>query len=541
MSTHTSDCVEILVIKSLCKRIRSDYSKSVLNSVVSSYFAEDLPELDPETYSCANDFKVDYGIYSLLKKWKGWNTRIKPKNRAFAAWLAAEQKCFKTNERISRPDQPLAALKLISEVQRKIIEVIGNAPPSDIFSECRWGNGATSSLRRSEASIAQKQTSVLSITPRAERHFAKVIKDDLWETVLPGYSYARGNRGVMVPKTAKTDRPIAAEPSGNSFLQQGIGRYLRICLKKSGVDLNLQSVNQNLAFAALVDGLATIDLSSASDTLALEVVRLLLPPAWFDLLFDIRSPCTTWDGKTFHLSKFSSMGNAFTFELESLIFWAISKVTVNMTVKADSIKTVSVYGDDIIVPQACSVAVINSLEYFGFIVNWDKSYLSGSFYESCGRQYFDLEDVTPPYQKEVVGTSLYELVRLHNRLFRWGMRIGMKYVLDALVIVKKFTKLHHPKLKFLPSIPVGSVSDQGFLSYDLKPNVNGDYTCNLLLEDPRIAYLISDKEQIGLYAYKLRMSRDFRNGSPDGLPAEVFETATRLRKGRVWASSLTET
>jgi hypothetical protein len=138
---------------------------------------------------------------------------------------------------------------------------------------------------------------------------------------------------------------------------------------------------------------ATIDLSSASDTVADNLVKLLLPPAWYDLLDSLRSPYTSVDGKWVKLEKFSSMGNGFTFELETLLFWAISS---ECQAPYDE-HQVRVYGDDIIVPTESAKDVVGALSYFGFSCNKEKTFVEGAFRESCGSDYFQGVAVRPYY------------------------------------------------------------------------------------------------------------------------------------------------
>lgn len=159
--------------------------------------------------------------------------------------------------------------------------------------------------------------------------------------------------------------------------------------------------------------LATIDLSMASDTLSASIVRLLLPPGWWRMLCRLRSPVTKWfDGSDRVVEKFSSMGNGFTFELESLIFYALaSAVTGN----------VSVYGDDIIVPTDSYDQVVEVLGAYGFRINTAKSYSIGSFRESCGMDAFGGLDCTPFFIRSLP-ESVEDIVKIHNALWAWLRR-----------------------------------------------------------------------------------------------------------------------
>lgn len=107
------------------------------------------------------------------------------------------------------------------------------------------------------------------------------------------------------------------------------------------------------------------------------------------------------------------MGNGFTFELESLLFWAAAKAASE---HVGNQGPVGIYGDDIIVAQSASEVLITFLEDLGFEVNLEKSFTEGLFFESCGKHYFRGVDVTPVFQKQRVDNDL-ELLRLANRIF----------------------------------------------------------------------------------------------------------------------------
>jgi hypothetical protein len=192
----------------------------------------------------------------------------------------------------------------------------------------------------------------------------------------------------------------------NMYLQKGFGDFFRRRLKSISwkgagdkpvfVDLNNQVNNQRFAQSGSIDGsLATIDLSAASDSVSTNLVETLLPLAWFQALDLVRSEFVSADPKgdapAIRLEKFSSMGNGFTFELESLIFWALASACVDLC----SDQRLAVYGDDIIVPSAVSGTLIALLNYCGFQTNSEKTFVSGPFRESCGKHYFRGVDVTP--------------------------------------------------------------------------------------------------------------------------------------------------
>ena len=152
---------------------------------------------------------------------------------------------------------------------------------------------------------------------------------------------------------------------------------------------------------------ATIDLSNASDTVAYQLVKLVLPPDWFELLISLRAPFTDMDGKRVRLEKFSSMGNGFTFALETLLFWTLCD-----TVSNGEAQVLRVFGDDIIVDTAHAKACVKALEFFGFTPNAKKTFLEGPFRESCGGDYFNGVSVRAVYVKNLPDEPPYPPIAL---------------------------------------------------------------------------------------------------------------------------------
>jgi hypothetical protein len=200
------------------------------------------------------------------------------------------------------------------------------------------------------------------------------------------------------------------------YLQKGVGNHIRRRLRRVGVNLNDQSVNRSLARMGAATGeVATLDLSSASDTVTIEAVRLLLPDDWFLYLNDIRSQEVLVEGTYVRTEMFSSMGNGFTFELESLLFYALARTTLYFEGISG---IVSVYGDDIICPTLGYDSVVWTLRVFGFSTNPDKSFSTGLFRESCGGHYHGQDDVTPFYLRKEA-THLTDLIRVANQFRKW--------------------------------------------------------------------------------------------------------------------------
>lgn len=378
-------------------------------------------------------------------------------------FVEAEAICHKTNNRFKdqaiRPENFGADLhSMLHTAQGKIAEILGMLPSMDEL-PFAFGPGANTNVKSSYAcpraklgvslecstDLSPTVGEFLYETPHWAALHATDSTDDTWIVpvdVVPG-------KVIFVPKNAKTDRTICIEPLLNSFLQKGYGSYIRNRLLRFSIDLRDQSRNQYLARLGSTDGsLATLDLSMASDCVARELVWSLLPFDWAELLARLRTssvviPKSVSDslpqfgfreGPTHLLEKFSSMGNGYTFELESLIFYGLCFAACTHA-QVDRRK-IGVYGDDLIVPTGAVDSLTRLLEHCGFSLNTEKSFSSGPFRESCGADYLNGFDIRPFYQKTLISDR--NLYTMHN----WFVRAGE---FELAKCVKTFI-VHQPTL-----------------------------------------------------------------------------------------------
>lgn len=343
-------------------------------------------------------------------------------DRAIDKWLAQEANNLRTNERLESPNAHtlagVGAGRFIAWAQRFITSVIGETVPLDALNGA-FSGGASTSRRRTEGHPAFKFVGRADITSSALKWFELVREEyPLWMLLSPpDLTIVRGSKLFTVPKNSLIDRVCCKEPDINMFLQRGVGSYIRRRLRSFGVNLNDQTRNQRLARQGSLHGrLATLDLSSASDSISDALVSLLLPHQWYSCLDDLRSHYVEVRGEEHSCEMFSSMGNGFTFELESLLFFAIAKTVAYFT---GTRGTISVYGDDIIVPVEIYAPLVEVLDFFGFSVNLEKSYSKGPFRESCGGHYWNGEDITPFFVKEPILT-LSDLIHCLNQIRKWS-------------------------------------------------------------------------------------------------------------------------
>lgn len=363
---------------------------------------------------------------------------------ALARFRESEQKCLETNMLFRLLASggfflPLDVEPIFYRARRIIASILGDVPTLESLS-LGFGPGATTQTKRKISSARSKlgqkfccsedmvpvvslileqmpswlpESFVSKLSDRSEIALVDVTVDPC--------------RLSFVPKTALTDRGICTEPSLNVMFQRGVGKYMSDRLKLFGVDLLDQSLNKDLAREGSITGaLATLDLSSASDLIATEVVFNLVPIDWYCFLSYGRSSLCQVEGEVVKLQKFSSMGNGFTFPLESLIFYALAKAC------CEEGDTVSVYGDDIIVPTGKCALVMRVLEIAGFAINHDKSCTSGPFRESCGGDYLSGIDIRPFYLRDRL-SGQYAFM-LHNFYVRRGMLEAAQTVLESIDI-----------------------------------------------------------------------------------------------------------
>lgn len=218
-----------------------------------------------------------------------------------------------------------------------------------------------------------------------------------------------------VPKTLKGPRIIAIEPCCMQYSQQALRGSLCDALENfeltaGHINFRDQSVNQRLAMSSSIDGqFVTIDLSDASDRVPLSLVKEMFhsnPDFWGAIESCRSTRAELPDGTVIGpLSKFASMGSALCFPVEAMYFYTICVMALlechDLPVSHANVFNVSrgvyVYGDDIIVPTTYATVVLDYLRKYNCKVNTAKTFLSGSFRESCGMDAYKGVEVTPTY------------------------------------------------------------------------------------------------------------------------------------------------
>jgi len=215
---------------------------------------------------------------------------------------------------------------------------------------------------------------------------------------------------IAVPKDSRGPRLICVHPAEAIWLQQGLRRRLErsISLNRHAkgpwphghVHFDDQSVNGRIALLSSKSRrYATIDMKEASDRVSEPLVQILFGSKykWFgccraqQFIIPRMGAFANIRGQ---VNSYAPMGNATTFPVQSIVFWAICVASLQRQ-GFHQPGAVFVFGDDIIIPSECVEGVIDDLESFGLVVNRTKSFWRGAFRESCGVEAFNGFDVTP--------------------------------------------------------------------------------------------------------------------------------------------------
>lgn len=361
-------------------------------------------------------------------------------------------------------------------------EVLGPFSHDEWFDECKHSSGTSLGLKFSKTNIEDKCTFPLTITanlvPLWHYYLAYdwQLKNALMafnETVPYGPAWVEtveGSRSTTVDKDDRKRRLIAVEPTLNMFFQQGLMGMMVKRLGRIGLDIErLQSQHQSRAWTSSITGReATVDWSSASDCVSITFLEWLIPPVWFEVLKQVRCPVTSIDGQTVPLPMISTMGNATTFPVETLVFWVLGVAVCSLRddsnsqlVKPAFKELVSVFGDDCILPRVDVSKFLDVCHYVGFLVNDEKSFYSpgAGFRESCGGDFLAGHNVRPFYLKAPHNTNISSLepwlyIAFNRLKTKYIQYFGtLSYAYDK-ALWREFNQVfleYHIQLKVVPS------------------------------------------------------------------------------------------
>lgn len=293
----------------------------------------------------------------------------------------------------------------------------------------------------------------------------------------------REARVAFVPKDLRKSRSICMEPNVSMFFQQAYRRLLEHSIAsgplRAHVVLRDQEVNQlGCQIGSLTGHLDTIDLSSASDSVSVDLVKGIFPRRMLFYLLATRTRHAKLpNGEVRELKKFAPMGSALCFPVQCAVYSAVvilsallsrrdlglDDLAEHLTILKGDIRRFGpdmvkvlfnthyaesdskfepfyVYGDDIICDFRITSTVVDLLKTLGFSVNIEKSFTGRSCYrESCGKHFHLGQDVTPilfrvkRFGKRLGPDTVQSLISTINRFGDEGFRTTRRLLLQFLM------------------------------------------------------------------------------------------------------------
>lgn len=443
-------------------------------------------KVDPAAYSSSeiDRYTSDIQLVKFLAKYPFKGAEEKAESVAIEKLLGQESVNASTNKRWTHGNFTDDELSVIDAVTRQLELILGPAPtPSEVLNNAAWGPGTVvgntfdGGMTGPEFKFALRPTctpNLTSVAPWVVTYYPEwsasmlAMNQHDWFRVVPGDVL------FTVPKKFEESRCAMKQAVINIWLTRGVGRtILKRLNSRAGLDLlQQQGLNRRLArIGSITGGYATLDLTSASDSVCRSVLRSVLSPAWFAWLYS--TAARRYKLPTGYVSAgfpsprsyrnyemMSSMGCGFTFELQTALFLAICRSVVPGQWVSSSRRSTScelryphigVNGDDIIVPTAYADEVMRRLALFGLTVNMAKSHYGASpgFRESCGGDYLFGVPVRPLFLHKRLDNGP-AIVRFANNVLSKGVEIRENHCGDNRFGVNWYQLLHERLVGFVP-------------------------------------------------------------------------------------------
>lgn len=432
---------------------------------------KELLELVPETYTTAREFQLDVQAIALLKK----GVLLEYQGDLISE---AEQHFLKVDGEIPKNPDDLLILRdagFVYDCRRIISSILGDVPSIREL-EVSFTSGSNARFKTEESTVADKLSRCIDVSPNASFYLAELCRSNAClnkVAMTHGINIVRSSdekisQFQIVPKQYNKARGIVKTFFGDMLCQRAFGLYMRKRLKKIGIDLSCAQDIHKDVLRLFPDSFATIDLSDASDRISTELCRQLLPLDWFLTLSRIKSDWVDVAGSKYKLNKFMNQGNGFTFELETLLFYAISMTAMR---RAGQKPVCFVYGDDTIVPVASGVVVMQAYELCGLVVNRNKSFIDSPFKESCGYDTFYGIPCRPYYIKDLTSEKTFAYIRLANTIYRIARNLfgDLSNCVPMLRAHDRILSIFHKERRFIVPEAAG---DCGFIHHTPKPFID---------------------------------------------------------------------
>jgi len=349
----------------------------------------------------------------------------------------------------------------VIEIATKLISIVMSRFPTELFLPGH-GPGATS-----EGFERDEKWQFTSWPSKAEKWFPFLLYGTAnMRTALLGppipLTKPMVTKGCLVPKDFRGPRLISIEPTAMQYLQQGMLKRLMQHFKREpllwrSIRMEDQTFNRIAAAKAVCDNMATVDLSSASDTLSATLVWHLFSgvPHLRRLLFSLRSDYVRFGSELERLVAFAPMGSAICFPIETLVFWSLAVASIKLCRASESFRScaslVRVFGDDIIIPNDQSFeTLIGTLSTIGCKPNMSKTCYATPFRESCGGEWFNDGDVTIIRNKHYHYSGTRKL-SIYPVLLNLQRKFFLQKSFNTALLLRNWAREIYPVMEIEPS------------------------------------------------------------------------------------------
>jgi len=428
------------------KKVRVNCERSRVNETLSQFYTEDAELPLPDLNWSGTTWEEVHRLSKLhsLSDYRPTNSLLR---RKLESWWRCTRRDRKWSPhgphyRAISSNLDRIALETVQQVADWLTCELGSFDPREHMP--KHGPGAVSDLKRfsNKYEFPNWSEQLEPVFPQALFAFANY---DSWVTKGGLINKPPVSKMCVVPKTQKGPRLIAAENTSNMWCQQILRRFVETGVSKhpilkSMIHFRDQTINQKAALKASIDRKSwTVDLSSASDRVSCRFVERMFRKNSFFLhgLIAARTPqikqvIDKRHPDVYSLRKYTTMGSACTFPIETVIFltFCISSILIVRGQQATS-KNIArlasetrVFGDDIIIPNDSGQVLEILLTHFDFKVNQSKTHRNGSFRESCGMEAYEGHDVTPAYILQVPDArkpeTIISAVECSNNFYKKG-------------------------------------------------------------------------------------------------------------------------
>jgi hypothetical protein len=373
-------------------------------------------------------FKVEYQMESLYKRYRFEHDAYTDKDLL----RISQDKFLDTQYRLNQPLEitPLV-LRVLQRARANARLLLGEYSEDEHLSLCRFGKRACVGTPYRESYLDLKVENVTGSTEHIRWLREKLLPSDpLLQEVFGGIDAVNSRIKVcdtlnltFVPKSYKALRSICPDTLVGTLYTSGLGRMVQKRLKSFGLDIaRLQDKHRKLARAySVTRECATADLSAASDSITVELLKWILPNRWSHAFLFGRIPYVNIGDTRIRMNTVMTMGLGHTFPLQTLVFYCLLKAIGELV--GVQVRKISVYGDDLIYPSRMHKYVVHIFNKLQLLLNEDKTYVQDAFRESCGGDYYrgcDVRPFQPKGEFSLLGRRTYGayLYRIYNGLRR---------------------------------------------------------------------------------------------------------------------------